>query len=387
MGHDATRLPSHADFYAFVFPPDATFSDPNIGVLCNDFTGYHDARGHVVHVRGRRNVPEARRGSHRRGASRARLRARARRGDHESLRRRLRSARSGASVLVRERRRARGRVRRRRARGRLRLLARAGRTRRRPRAADPCQPSSATYFNVSPSSLSVQHVAAGSSVAIQLTGFSTAQTSDWVLEDVVGPRAVLPQVTLDATEMNNGRTATMTISVPASAEPGATAVLLPAIVPRGRRFVFASAGRRRRGVRHAVRRMDCTRSAMLERPINEHRIARAPLAREVLEAGAVSGLVGGVTMALFATIYAAWLASAFGRRSRRSRRPCSVRRSTGASAIVVGVALHVAVSLLFGVVFAAITPRDVDAAPAIAFGVVRGPRDPRDHGSRRRARS
>ena len=114
------------------------------------------------------------------------------------------------------------------------------------------------------------------------------------------------------------------------------------------------------------------RSVMLERPINEHRIRRAPLAREVLEAGAVSGLVGGVAMALFATIYAAWAGLGFWTPVEAIAQTVLGQDMTGASAIIVGLAIHVAASMVFGVVFAVITPRDVIGAPAIAFGMFAG---------------
>ena len=45
---------------------------------------------------------------------------------------------------------------------------------------------------------------------------------------------------------------------------------------------------------------------------------------------------------------------------------------TGSSAVIVGVAIHVAVSMLFGVVFAIVCPLDVAPAPAIAFGMFAG---------------
>jgi len=111
---------------------------------------------------------------------------------------------------------------------------------------------------------------------------------------------------------------------------------------------------------------------MLERPINEHRIERAPLAREVLEAGAVSGLVGGVAMALFATIYAAWAGLGFWTPVEAIAQTVLGQSITGASAVIVGIAIHVAVSMFFGVVFALITPRDVMGAPAIVFGLFAG---------------
>jgi hypothetical protein len=111
---------------------------------------------------------------------------------------------------------------------------------------------------------------------------------------------------------------------------------------------------------------------MLERPINEHRIERAPVAREMVEAGAVSGLVGGVAMVVFATIYAAAAGLGFWTPVEAIAQTVLGRGMTGASAIVVGVAIHVAVSMLFGIVFAIVTPRDVAPAPAVAFGMFGG---------------
>jgi hypothetical protein len=220
----AQSLPP-ADFYAFVFPPDATFDDPNIGALCNEFTGYHDAQGTSYtfavigtcpkHVAGLTDAEQAEHVfahelvealtdpygdgfaardpelpfSHVGGGELADV--------CDGV------AREGGFVLARSWSNA---------------SAAAG--------ADPCQPSPATYFNVTPPSLSVQHVAAGTSVAIPLTGFSTAETTDWVLENVLGARGFNPQVTFDRTEMNNALTAMMTISVPASATPGSTATML-----------------------------------------------------------------------------------------------------------------------------------------------------------------
>jgi hypothetical protein len=112
---------------------------------------------------------------------------------------------------------------------------------------------------------------------------------------------------------------------------------------------------------------------MLERPINEHRIQHAPLAREVIEAGAVSGLVGGVGMALFATIYASIAGHGFWTPVQAIAGTVLGRDAMhGASAVIVGVAIHVAVSMAFGILFAAITPREVAPAPALAFGMFAG---------------
>jgi hypothetical protein len=217
-----TQSLPQADFYAFVFPPGADFIDPQIGALCNEFTGYHDAQSTsftfaVVgtcpnHVAGLTDAEQAERVF-----------------SHELVEAMTDPFGNGFAArdpelpftyvdggeladvcdgITRE--------------GGF-VLTRSWSNASAAAGSDPCQPSSGTYFNVSPSSLSVQHVGAGSSVAITLTGFSTVATDDWVLQDVTGPHQFLAQVTIDATETNNGRTATMTISVPASTAPGATA--------------------------------------------------------------------------------------------------------------------------------------------------------------------
>jgi hypothetical protein len=209
------KLPP-ADFYAFVLPPGADFSDPQIGALCNDFTGYHDAQGTSFTYAVIGTCPDAEQAE--------------RVFSHELVEAMTNPFGTGfaardpelpysyveggelADVCAGVAHEGGFTF----ARSWSNAAAAAGR--------DPCQPGASTYFNVAPSSLSVQHVAAGSSVTLDLTGFSTAETSDWVLQNVAGRRSFLPQVAIDATEMNNGRTGSMTISVPASAAPGSTAV-------------------------------------------------------------------------------------------------------------------------------------------------------------------
>lgn len=213
-----------ADFYAFVFPPDADFTDPQIGALCNDFSGYHDAQGTSAYtfavigtcpkrVAGLTDAEQAERVL-----------------SHELVEAMTDPFGTGFAArdpelpfsyvgggeladvcdgVVRE--------------GGF-VFSRSWSNASAAAGLDPCQPSASTYyFNVSPSSLSVQHVAAGTSVTLALTGFSTAETSDWVLQNVPGRQEFFPQVTIDASQINNGRTATMTLSVPAGTAPGATA--------------------------------------------------------------------------------------------------------------------------------------------------------------------
>jgi uncharacterized membrane protein YagU involved in acid resistance len=99
-----------------------------------------------------------------------------------------------------------------------------------------------------------------------------------------------------------------------------------------------------------------------------------PLTREVVEAGAVGGLIGGVMMALFAMLYDAATGLGFFSPVRAIAATVLGRDAvtTGGGAILLGLAIHLGVSILFGVVFAAITQREVPPAAAIAFGMFAG---------------
>lgn len=94
---------------------------------------------------------------------------------------------------------------------------------------------------------------------------------------------------------------------------------------------------------------------------------------DVVEAGALAGLLGGVAMALFATTYAA--IAGIGATSPVTALTATVSRTDalpGASVVVVGCAIHLFVSIVFGVIFAYVTPKEVPLAPALAIGAFAG---------------
>ncbi len=99
-----------------------------------------------------------------------------------------------------------------------------------------------------------------------------------------------------------------------------------------------------------------------------------PLTREVVEAGAVGGLIGGVMMAAFAMLYDAAIGLGFFGPLRAIAATLLGRDAvtTGGGAILLGLAVHVGVSIVLGVFFAALTPRQVPPAAAIAFGMFAG---------------
>jgi hypothetical protein len=90
----------------------------------------------------------------------------------------------------------------------------------------PCVPvpANTVYFNVSVDPTTVPQAAAGSMLSFTLTGWSTAPHADWHL-GIEGAgvsdfnlSALMP--TLDATTINNGRTVTLHLHVPAGAATG-----------------------------------------------------------------------------------------------------------------------------------------------------------------------
>ncbi len=99
-----------------------------------------------------------------------------------------------------------------------------------------------------------------------------------------------------------------------------------------------------------------------------------PLAREVVAAGALGGLIGGVGMALFATIWDAGMGLGFWTPIRAIAATLLGRDAitSGGGPILLGLVIHFAVSIVFGIIYAAITPREVPPAASIAFGLFAG---------------
>jgi hypothetical protein len=81
---------------------------------------------------------------------------------------------------------------------------------------DPCIPADNTkpYYNVSASPNQTQVLSAGQSVTYTLTGWSTQPIGDWYIQTVPGLSSFNPQVQLSSQTINNGKTVTMTVTVP-----------------------------------------------------------------------------------------------------------------------------------------------------------------------------
>src|SRR5205807_1803654 len=86
----------------------------------------------------------------------------------------------------------------------------------------PCVPFPAGLPYVNVSSPPRFQVDAGSTVNVQVTGWSTAAVEPWAVVATLGPRDFDPQVALDGSTISNGSALTLTAQIPAAAHGGAT---------------------------------------------------------------------------------------------------------------------------------------------------------------------
>lgn len=94
----------------------------------------------------------------------------------------------------------------------------------------PCVPApSGPYFNTSVAPDVTQSVAAGKSITIPVTGWSTAAVPDWTVTAQAIGNGFTPTASFGASAstnaMNNGTTATLTVSVPAGTPSGSLGVV------------------------------------------------------------------------------------------------------------------------------------------------------------------
>ncbi len=97
---------------------------------------------------------------------------------------------------------------------------------------DPCVPAdpAAPYFAVAVSPDEALAVAPGASTRFELTAWSTAPVADFDVQAFAGGGTFVPSVSLDASRMNNGDHATLTISVPRGTPSGSYAIIYMATV-------------------------------------------------------------------------------------------------------------------------------------------------------------
>lgn len=97
---------------------------------------------------------------------------------------------------------------------------------------DPCIPApSAPFYNATATPAAVQTVAAGQSVTFAIKGWSSAATSSWMISadaissPLAGGASFDPKPMLDATMLQNGQEAHLTLSVPAGTASKASALV------------------------------------------------------------------------------------------------------------------------------------------------------------------
>jgi hypothetical protein len=87
---------------------------------------------------------------------------------------------------------------------------------------DPCLPAASVYFNVSAKAPAL--VDPGQTLTIDVTGWSTASRADWKLATFDLPlyvdKTFTPTLALSTNTINNGRTATLTVTIPPDAKSG-----------------------------------------------------------------------------------------------------------------------------------------------------------------------
>ncbi len=224
--------PSASTLYVVVLPGGASFTDSAIGVLCNDFTGYHDAgpqREYTFavigdcpkHVAGLTDTQQVQR-----VFSHEVIEALTDPfGDGYAARDPANPWRWVGGGEVAD-------VCNGYAHEQGFLAVRSWSNDAAAAGEDPCQPNDqpTTYFNLSSPILGTE-LAVGSSTSLTVGGWSTAPVSDWVVM-VSGTGEFAPSAALSPTTMNNGVSAQLTITVPPGVTPGTHgAVLLKSLHP------------------------------------------------------------------------------------------------------------------------------------------------------------
>jgi hypothetical protein len=98
------------------------------------------------------------------------------------------------------------------------------------------------------------------------------------------------------------------------------------------------------------------------------------VATEILEAGAVAGLIAGVAMVLVAMTYASAIGIGLWRplKAVAATFVGTSAYAMGPRAVLIGVAIHIFTSVAVGILFAFVVPRDVSLVPALALGALAG---------------
>ena len=94
---------------------------------------------------------------------------------------------------------------------------------------DPCLPAMGPYYATDVEPQTWVSVPAGSSTSFSVVGWSTAMVPTWALSAqgyITSPQTFSPGTSLTAGMLNNGQTATLTVSVPAGTASDSFAMVL-----------------------------------------------------------------------------------------------------------------------------------------------------------------
>ncbi len=213
--------PSANTFYAIIFPEGAAFSDPDVGVLCTTFGGYHDSVASLYTFAMIGTCPNDAPGL-------TDLEQVERIFSHELIE--AATDPFGNGYAARDPTNPWSFVG-----GEVAddcngyfhedgfLAVRSWSNATLVQGLDPCQPNdvAAPYFNVSVPSL-VQQVNPGATMTFTLTGYSSAPTSDWTISMYAGSESFKPTISFSPPAMNNGVSTTLTVGIPTSATGSAT---------------------------------------------------------------------------------------------------------------------------------------------------------------------
>jgi hypothetical protein len=103
---------------------------------------------------------------------------------------------------------------------------------------NPCIPATGPYFNVSTSPAGLAQVTPGGSTQFTLTGWSTEPVGDWYVQAAPYTGTFQADAYVDASYLNNGKTATLTVSAPfgVGSQEYASVIVYSALSPNNYAF-------------------------------------------------------------------------------------------------------------------------------------------------------
>lgn len=222
VGTTLPSPPSSSTFYAVIFPSGESFSDPDIGAMCQTFGGYHDAVASLYAFAAIGTCPNDAPGL-------TDLEQVERIFSHELIE--ALTDPFGTGYASRDPSDAWSFVG-----GEVAddcdhgffhedgfLAVRSWSNAAAAQDLDPCQPNDVVvpYFDVTLPEV-VQNVNPGDTRTFTVTGYSNAPTADWTMSLYAGHESFKPTITFAPGAMNNGTTATLTVGIPSDATGSAT---------------------------------------------------------------------------------------------------------------------------------------------------------------------